>query len=150
MADAERLNEAIDILLEAMEAMARAGRHWHPDEAPMLVESLLPQRQRVTDALATFEDASWPAEMAQLRGPCVDTARVLLGGYEELETVDPQLANRSLRANSLAQEALYPIAWAHRSINRFYLPPERRDDEELLRRLSTEPDTSRVGVMHLA
>ncbi|MFN8640009.1 MAG: PHB depolymerase family esterase, partial [Dehalococcoidia bacterium] len=45
---------------------------------------------------------------------------------------------------------LYPIAWAHRSINRFYLPPERRDDEELLRRLSTEPDPSRVGVMHLA
>ncbi len=148
--DAERLNAAIDTLLEGMDALAQVGRRWHPDEAAMLVESVLPQRQLLAEALATLESVSFPEDVTSMREPCVEAARVLLTGYEGLETVDPELAGRSLRFNTLAQEALYPAAWAHPAINRFYLPPERRDDAALLRRLSAEPDLGRVGVMHLA
>jgi phospholipase/carboxylesterase len=148
--DAERLNGAIDILLEGMDSMAQLARLWHPDEAAPLIESARPMRLQLAGALSAFESVSWPANMSQLREPCLEAARTLLAGYEGMEAVDPLVANRHFRSNTLAQDALYEAAWAHAAINRFYLPPERRDDAELLARLSKEPDRDRVGVMHLA
>ena len=130
--------------------MAQLARRWHPDEAAALIETARPMRVQLAGALSDLESASWPDEMRRLREPCVTATRIILEGYEGLDTGDPLLANRHFRSNTLAQEALYEVAWAQPAINRFYLPPERRDDGDLVARLSSEPDPERVGMMHLA
>lgn len=147
---ADRLNTAIELLLAGMDALAQVGRQWHPDEAAMHVESVLDQQQAIQTALDVFEGEGWTGELARVREHCVQAARILVAGFEGLAAVDPELAGRSLRFNTRAQEALYPVAWAHPAINRFYLPPERQGDADLLARLSREPDPNQVGVMHFA
>src|SRR5688572_3844296 len=137
--DAERLNAAIDILLEGMNSMAQLARRWHPDEAATLVEAAPPVRLQLAGALSELENVSWPEDVGWLREPCVAATRHLLVGYEGLEAGDPLVANRHFRSNTLAQDALYEAAWAHPAINRFYLPPERRADADLLARLSRQP-----------
>jgi phospholipase/carboxylesterase len=139
-------------LLAAMDVLAQAGRMMHPPRVSEIATSVGPYRQPVADGLRSFKAASWPDHMTPLREPCIAAAEAILEGYDGLAAAhDPMSAYAALRFNTLAQEALYPVAPLLSPVSRFFLPQERRQDEELLARL-TAADATRdsVGVIHAA
>src|SRR3989454_10465051 len=64
---------------------------------------------------------------------------------------DPIGLYRTLRRFARVQETLYPLAPALEPVSRWFLEPERRDDDALLGRLrdgALRDDEVRVGVLH--
>ena len=64
---------------------------------------------------------------------------------------DPIGLYRALRRFARVQETLYPLAPALEPVSRWFLEPERRDDDTLLERLrdgALRDDEVRVGVLH--
>ena len=148
MLEASAFDSAVDDLLGTMDAMAQAGRAWHPDSAALIIESLLTWHATAAHAMQAFSDSEEPARPAPLRSACIAAAATLLEAFDALESSDPLEGYRRLRANVLAQELLYPAASLHPAVSRFFLPAEHRDDDALLARL--RHPVSGTGVAHFA
>ena len=148
----EAIGGLLTPLLQAMDVLAQAGRMMQPQLVTEVAASVAPYRQPVADGLERFEAAEWPAHMVAFRDQCSEAAGAVLEGYDTFAAAsDPMSAYRAFRYNTLAQEALYGVAPPLSAVSAFFLPQERRGDEELLARLA-DADASRdeVGVIHAA
>ena len=124
-------------LLEAMDALAQAGRRMHPPRLAEVAAAAAPYRSPLAEALAGLEAAEGPEQPAPMREGCVAAAELLLRAFDELAAAsDPPGVYRALRSGTRAQEALWPVAALLPQVSRFFLPPQRRDDAELLARLA--------------
>ena len=143
-------------LLGTLERVGWVQRQLFPPLAGRLAEQLAPCENALMGPLRALEDAEWPDDMGFLRDRLVDAARQTL----ELVTAFVEAAQRpeepiglfrALRRFARVQETLYPLAPAFAPVSRWFLEPERQDDDDLVARLragALREDDVRVGVLH--
>jgi phospholipase/carboxylesterase len=141
-------------LLNALDALAYAGRHLHPPDLPGLVGRMAGFGPPLAAGLARFEAAAWPDHLGAFALHCRTAAHRTLEALEtlqgSLDRSNPTIgAYRALGLWSTAVEALYPVALMLPPVNRFFLEPGYRDDEALQARLlQAAGDGETTGVMH--
>ena len=126
-------------LLDTLDALEVIARRMHPPQFEALVATLGDRDGELRAALA---GAVWSEDMVAFRDPieravgstlhACDGLRAAVGSPDGLRQ-----AYRALRQVSHGHEALYPVAAVLPSLSRFFLEPERRDDQALLDRLTT-------------
>jgi phospholipase/carboxylesterase len=139
-------------LLDTLDALGVVARHMHPPQLEALVAAM---GDRDEGLRAALDGAVWSDNLVALRDPIERTVKSTLHACEGLRAAagSPDgvwQTYRALRQVSRAQEALYPVAAALPSVSRFFLEPERRDDQALLDRLTVGAARTdvRTGVMH--
>jgi len=150
------IGELLQPLLETMERVSWVQRHLFPPLASRLADELAPGADEIAGPLKAAEDLDWPDDLRFMRDRLVDVSRQTV----ELVTAfvaaakspdNPIDLYRALRRFSRVQETLYPLAPALEPVSRWFLEPERRDDDELVARLregALRDDDLRVGVLH--
>ena len=81
---------------------------------------------------------AWPEDLRFFRGQLVDGGRCGAGALEGVtaSATDPNgvmRAYRAMRHNTHAVEALYPLTFMLPPVSRFFLEPDRRTDDALMR-----------------
>jgi phospholipase/carboxylesterase len=143
-------------LLGALERVVWVQRHLHPPLAARLADTLAPATEALAAPLHALETADCPEDLAFLRERLVDVARqtveMIVAFVDAAHRPgDPFDLYRALRRFSRVQEALYPLAPVLEPVSRWFLPPERREDEALVERLragAVREGEPRLGVLH--
>jgi phospholipase/carboxylesterase len=103
-----------------------------------------------------FALAAWPPHLVSFRDQAERAAALTLRACDGLRaaatpgTDGRRQAFRALRDAARGSEALYPLATSLASVSRFFLEPDRRDDQALLDRLTAGAARTdvQVGVLH--
>ena len=148
--------ELLAPLLGTLERIGWVQRQLYPPLASRLAEELRPCHESLAGPLRAVESLDWPADLSFMREPLLTAAR------QTLELVDAFVAasqsvegpiglHRALRRFGRIQETLYPLAPVFDPVSRWFLEPDRRDDDALVARLRTaalREDEARVGIFH--
>ena len=152
--------DAIDTLLApllgTLERVTWVQRHLFPPLAARLAEQLAPSHDALAGPIRAVAQATWPDNLHFMRDRLLDVSR------QTIELVDafvdaaktpeePIGLFRALRRFARVQESLYPLAPAFDPVSRWFLEPERRDDDALVDRLragAMRDDGVRTGVLH--
>jgi phospholipase/carboxylesterase len=126
-------------LLDTLDALGLIARRMHPPQLAALVATLGDRDGELRAALA---GAVWSEDLVAFRDPIERAVGSTLHACDGLRAAvglpdGLRQAYRALRQVSHAHEALYPVAAVLPSVSRFFLEPERRDDQALLDRLTT-------------
>ena len=141
-------------LLAALDHLERLTRLMHLPRLVELVATLGPDDAALTAALDAVRDAAWPEALAPFRDTLVLAGDSVLRAHAGLRAAPtapegPFSALRAARQQYRAVEALYPLAQALPSVNRFFIEPARRDDAALLARLEAARTPSPgTGIYH--
>ena len=142
-------------LLTALDVLAFVGRHLHPPQLPQLAASVAEFVAPLRTGRAQFDAVPWPDDLQYFRSQLVtasDAALRALDGVAESATQanGAMRAYRAMRAGTQAVEALYPLTVMLPPVSRFFLEPERRGDDELVRRLAdADAQRDEVGVLNV-
>ena len=143
--------------MDALEVLAFIARHLHPPDSAALAAVLGDADTALRDARASFLAAVWPEHLAAFRDQAERAAALTLRACDGLRAAAAgadglRQAFRALRQVGRAQEALYPLAASMPSVSRFFLLPDRRDDQALLDALAAGAARTdvQVGVLHAA
>ncbi len=150
------IGDLLQPLLETLERVTWAQRHFYPPLAPRLAEQLAPGAAAIAGPLGVLEKLEWPDDMRFMRDRLVDVARqtgdmITAFGVAAQSADNPIELYRALRRFARIQETLYPLAPAFEPVSRWFLEPARRDDDDLVARLrdgALRDDEVRVGVLH--
>lgn len=158
MAETDALLDAttalIPPLLNGLEALNYAGRHMHPPNLVSLVESVKPYREPLKQGIAVFDEIEWPEHLARFRDHVRESANLTMQSFNEFlssinQSQPPMAAYRAMGFTTKAIETLYPVSMMLPPVSRFYLDVDRRDDQDLIKRLAEADGTSEsTGVMH--
>ncbi len=142
-------------LLTALDVLAFVGRHLHPPHLPRLAASVAEYAAPLRAGRAQFDAVPWPDDLqyfhTQLVTACDAALRALDGVAESAKEANGAMrAYRAMRAGTQALEALYPLTFMLPPVSRFFLEPERRSDDELVRRLAdADAQRDEVGVLNV-
>ena len=158
MPDQDDLHEALVLLLPnllgALDHLERLTRHMHPPRLVELAGSLGPDDSGLRAGIERVGDAPWPADMAPFRDRLMEAGDRVLRAHAGLREAarSPEGvsgAYRATRHQYRAIEALYPLAGALASVDRFFTEPGLRGDAATAARIasmkSAGPET---GVFH--
>jgi phospholipase/carboxylesterase len=136
-------------LLQAMDSMLWARQRLDPFAIGQLAEALRTARAPLRASLSAFQDAEWPDGLKGFRDSVNRAAEAVLEVFPvldqaaEAEGFDAlRLARRAFRFHLEAERALYPLAALSPPVSQYYLPPEMREDAELLGRLDAAADAA--------
>ena len=157
----DAINSVADLLpplLGALDRVEWVQRHLYPPLAARLAQELAPATEAVTPPLRALESLAWPDELHFMRDRLVDVARQTLDLVSAFVAAahslhDPIDLYRALRRSARIQEVLYPLAPALEPVNRWFLEPARRGDDDLASQVRTgalREGGPRVGVLHAA
>jgi phospholipase/carboxylesterase len=150
----EALVALLPLVMGALDRLEVISRRMHPPALPELVASLGADDIALTEAARRVREADWPDALVSFRDQIVLAAEHITRAHAGLRAAVGSVngrfeANRALRQQYRAIEALYPLATALPSVSRFFTEPARRDDPALTAKLEAsrwgEPDT---GVYH--
>ena len=152
----EAIGRLLGPILGTLERVTWVQRHLDPPLAARLAEELAPCAEAVAGPLRAVQELAWPADLAFMRERLVETGRQtvdLVSAFVEAAKTpgEPIALFRALRRFAPVQETLYPLAPAFEPVSRWFLTPDRRDDDGLLARLragALREDDTRVGVLH--
>ncbi len=151
----DAIGRLVPATLRALHALEFAGRHLAPDTLPQLVEAMGDRGAALQEALEQSRATGWPERLQPVRA-CLEPAAV--AAAEALAALDaaveaPQpivAAYRAMRGYARAAEAIYPLSAVLAPVSQFFLEPNRRDDEALIRQLAAvDAPENTVGVMHV-
>ena len=146
--DLNELAEVTSALLGAPEALAFVGRRLNPPQLPELLAAVGAPEEPLREPLARM--AAWQGQIVALREPLETAGQAVLAGFTELragvEAGDVIQAFRALRQGPRALEAIYPLAGLLPPVNRFFLEPSMRGDDDLQARFNAP--APHTGVMH--
>jgi phospholipase/carboxylesterase len=157
MADtAAAIGALLSPLLGTLERVVWVQRQLHPALGGRLAEALGPAAEAIAAPLGALEAAAWPEDVKFLRDRLVDVARQTLDMVTAFAAAargagDALELYRALRRFARVQETLYPLAPLLEPVSRWFLPPERREDDDLVARLragALRENGARVGVLH--
>ena len=145
-------------LLGTLDRVEWVQRHLFPPHAAQLAAELAPRSEHLATPLRALHDVAWPDDLAFMRERLVDVtqrALDLIAAFVEASRSpsDPIGLYRALRPFAPLQEALYPLASILAPVSRWFIEPSRRDDHELVKRLSAgtlREDGVKIGVRHAA
>src|SRR5262249_25925657 len=143
-------------LVETMERVSWVQRHLLPPLASRLADELAPGADEIAGPLEAAEGLDWPDDLRFMRDRLVDVSRQTVELVTSFAAAarspdNPIDLYRALRRFARVQETLYPLAPAFEPVSRWFLEPERRDDDALVARLregALRDDEVRVGVLH--
>lgn len=142
-------------LLNALEALAFAGRRLHPPHLPRVAAALDPFSAPVREGRVRFDAVKWPDDLEFFRSQLVLSSNAALRALDGVaqSATDPNgvmRAYRSMRHSTQAVEALYPLSFMLPPVSRFFLEPDRRQDDALVRRIA-DADALRddVGILNV-
>jgi phospholipase/carboxylesterase len=141
-------------LLTALDALAHAGRHLHPQSLAHLVPQIDAFARPLRQGARKFEEIPWPPHLERFRDHISASAGEALAAMDAmsacLEQANPVLAAyQAMGAATRATERLYPVSFMLPPVSRFFLTEAGRDDGALARRLErADPGRDDVGVMH--
>ena len=146
----------LEPLLGTLERVGWVQRHLFPPLAGRLADELAPGAEAVAQPLRVLEKLEWPDDLRFMRDRLVEGARqtveIVTAFVDAARSPDDPIGlYRTLRRFARVQETLYPLAPALEPVSRWFLEPERRDDDALLGRLrdgALRDDEVRVGVLH--
>jgi len=138
-------------LLRALEALGFIARHFHPPVFGAVIDAIGTPDQDLRAARAAIENQSDQSSAVRRHLlTATDAALAALDGLRKApgEADGVRAAFRALRYVPRAKEALYPLAGAVASVNRFFLNAELRDDADALTRaaLPARDDTGVIDV----
>lgn len=144
--------------MDALDVLGFIARHIHPPNITALAEVLGDSDARLRAALAQFMAAAWPEHLVAFRDQAERAASFALRACDGIRAAAAagtdvrSQAYRALRQASRAQETLYPLTTSLPSVSRFFLEPDRRDDQEYLDALAAGAlrTDGQVGVLHAA
>ena len=150
------IGELLQPLLETMERVSWVQRHLFPPLASQLADELAPGADEIAGPLKAAEELDWPDDLRFMRDRLVDVSRqtveLVTAFVAAAKSADnPIELYRALRRFARVQETLYPLAPALEPVSRWFLEPERRDDDDLVARLregALRDEDLRVGVLH--
>lgn len=152
---AETTDALLAALLGALDRVEWAQRQLFPPRALELADRLAPHAERLAAPMRALEAAEWPEDLRLLRerlGQVTRQAIELIGAFvSAAHSGEPIQLYRALRRFAPLQEALYPLAPVLEPVSRWFLEPDRRGDDVLVRRLrdaALREDGARVGVLH--
>ena len=138
-------------LLNALDGLEFAARNLHPEGLERLWSILAPLDEALRQARPALEEAAWPDRLDGPKQALSGSADTALDALARIEvaggTGDMQEALRGTRARAPALECLYPLAPMLPPVNKFFLEPSARGDEERLERLA-RPSRPEAGVTH--
>ena len=148
----EDLTVLLPPLLHALERLGFISRYLDPPRFVELMEAVGKPDATLREARARLD--AWPADMAGLRDILASGADAALSAFEELRAAPEQSDGlgavfRALRHLPRAQETLYPLARDLPPLSRFFLEPNVRGDDELVKRIAAAPPRDDTGVMHI-
>lgn len=152
----ETIGSLLSSVLGALERVGWVQRQLFPPLAGRLADQLAPCADAIAAPLRAVEAAEWPEELTFMRDRHVDVARqtidLVTAFVEAAKTPEEPIGLfRALRRFARVQETLYPLAPAFEPVSRWFLDPDRRDDDALVARLragALREDDVRVGVLH--
>ena len=142
-------------LLSALEALQYLSRHMDPAQIADHLTSLGAPEAPLQAALPAFHAADWPEHLFGFRDHLAASSEFTLRAFDGLRAAITapdglRQAYRAIRLLPRALEALYPLTRALPVISRFFLEPERREDEARLTRLrEANPPAENTGVLHI-
>lgn len=145
----EQVETLVSPLLRTLEALGVVARHIHPIGYTHLLARAAPPHEELRAARAM---PPWPDPYSALRTLLDEAADHALAAVDTLHEAaappeDITGAWRGMRAIPRALGALYPLAGVLPALNRFFLDPAHRDDQELQKRLMRQPPPPHTGVM---
>src|SRR5262249_49147386 len=143
-------------LLGPRERIGWVQRPLYPPLAPRLAAELAPSGESLRGPLETVDSLDWPPELAFMREPLLTAARQTLELVEAFVEASQSVEGpiglyRALRRFGRIQETLYPLAPVFDPVSRWFLEPERREDDALVAKLragALREDEAKVGVLH--
>ncbi|WP_309643749.1 hypothetical protein, partial [Phenylobacterium sp.] len=144
----EDLAAVAPAVLDALERLGFVARYLNPPDLPQVLEAVGAPQAGLRAALGRLDD--WPESLGGLSGPLQAAGEAAILAFDDLHAFagDLRQAYRALRHVTRAQEALYPLASVLAPVNRFFLEPALRDDEDLQRRLAG-PRREDTGLAHI-
>lgn len=154
----EALGNVLVPLLETLERVGWVQRHLYPPLAERLAKELAPCVEAIGAPLRSAEGLAWPADLRFLRDRIFEAARETVDLVEAFVEASQSVEGpiglyRALRRFARVQETLYLLAPVFEPVSRWFLEPERRDDDALVARLRAaalrDDDAGvRSGVLH--
>lgn len=138
-------------LLQAMDRLAFVARYFNPAQFGEVMEAVGDPAAPLAAERPRLE--GWNSELSHVGDALGTAADATLQAWGELRAAPDEpdgltAVFRALRHLPRAQEALYPLARGLPPVSRFFLDPDRRDDEALQQRLAAAPESPRTGVIH--
>ena len=144
----EDLAAVAPAVLDALERLGFVTRYLNPPDLPQVLEAVGAPQAGLRAALGRLD--AWPESLAGLSGPLQAAGEAAILAFDDLHAFagDLRQTYRALRHLTRAQEALYPLAPVLGPVNRFFLEPSMRDDEDLQSRLAG-PRREDTGLAHI-
>jgi len=150
MADpvADALTAITPPLLEALEALSFAARHLDPGLFDEMITAIATR-----DVALRAAAPLWPDELADVASQFEAARNAALSAFDELRAAhaqgDLRLSYRAFRWLARAHETLFPLATVLAPINRYFLPPDLRQDAAAQARVFGAPRRDDVGIAHI-
>lgn len=148
--DLDELAAMVSPLLRALDALGLVARHLNPTDIEGAIAAVGAQEGALRQARARL--AAWPESLVRARPLLEASSDAALAAFDELRSASGHTHGligvfRALRHLPRAQEALYPLTRALVPVSRFFLNPDRRNDEDLLRRLWDAEPRDDTGIL---
>lgn len=139
-------------LLTTMEAFEQVQRNMHPTHLDQLADFISPFESELKAAFEPFSALEFPEHIAKFGELLTESATYALRACDGITRAngDTMSAFKAMRAQTRAQEKLYPIANVLRPISQYFLETSKREDAALLDSLAAERTDKRVGILHAA
>lgn len=139
-------------LLTTMEAFEQVQRNMHPPHLDQLSEFIAPFEADLRHVFGPFEALDFPEHLQKFGNHLKEAASYSLRACHGVTNAgdDTMAAMRAMRAQTRAQEKLYPVANILKPISQYFLELPARENANLLERLNEDHEGEQVGVMHAA
>jgi phospholipase/carboxylesterase len=137
-------------LLTTMEAFEQVQRNMHPSRLDQLAEFIAPFETELMKATESFSSLEFPEHIAKfgehLREATTYSLRACNGVTQAGS--DTMAAMKAMRAQTRAQEKLYPVAGVLTPISQYFLEMPARENRDLIEKLAQESGDPETGVLH--
>ncbi len=144
------ITELTPSLLTTLEAFEQVQQNMHPSRLPKLAEFISPFAAELRDAFEPFQTLSFPAHIAKFGQHLNAATTYSLRACDGIINADgdTMAAMKAMRAQSMAQETLYPTANILKPISQYFLELPQREAIGLIKKLGVDRPGEKVGILN--
>ncbi|MBT5702268.1 MAG: phospholipase [Gammaproteobacteria bacterium] len=144
------ITELAPRLLTTMEAFEQVQRNMHPSRLPQLAEFISPFATDLRQAFDTFKTLTFPEHISKFGKHLNEATTYSLRACDGIinSNGDTLAAMKAMRAQTRAQETLYPTANILTPISQYFLELSQRDNQGLLEKLNVDRPGEKIGILN--
>ena len=144
------ITELAPRLLTTMEAFEQVQRNMHPSRLPQLAEFISPFATDLRQAFDTFKTLIFPEHISKFGKHLNEATTYSLRACDGIINSDGDTlaAMKAMRAQTRAQETLYPTANILTPISQYFLELPQRDNQRLLEKLNVDRPGEKIGILN--